>query len=65
MTVFVVSFGEKYEGGRILGIKDTLEKAQKLALEQETCFDGGWVPKKENYWENGCDFISVEEFEVQ
>ncbi len=64
-SVFVVECGERYEGSTVIGVYFSEEKAVKVALNQDTCFDGGWKLQDENYWTNGCDFVRVKEYEVR
>ena len=66
-SVFIVEHGEQHEGGDVVGVYTTREKAVKVALEQETCFGGGWKGDKDedNYWTNGCDYVKVTEHNVE
>lgn len=67
MKVYVVTHGEKHEGGSVVGVLDTLGKARELAVSQRMCWpDQGWREDSlnKNYWENGCDYVLVQEFEV-
>lgn len=65
--VWVVSKGEKHEGGSVEGVYASKEVAIKHALKVSYSFDGGWTPIKDDplSWENGCDYLTIEEFEVE
>ena len=66
--VYVVMTGERHEGGRIVSIHYIYDDAIKVAKSIEPVFPGGWIEKSSDtnyYAENGCDFVSVECFEVQ
>jgi hypothetical protein len=66
MKVYVVEHGEKFEGGQIIGVYTTYEKAKFVALSQEPVFDGGWIADDcGTYRYNGCDYVNVKEFEVE
>jgi len=66
MSVWVVLKGEKHEGGSVCGVYSTKERAIFEGLKATFSFDGGWTKMKdcELSWENGCDYLSVEEWEV-
>jgi hypothetical protein len=66
MKVYVVIHGEQQQGGYVVGIRETEERARDLALMTNTHFKGGWEQDLDdpNYWTNGCDFVQVKEFEV-
>ncbi len=63
--VWVVSHGEKSEGSGIVSIHKFRKNAEKAALAVKCCFSGGWQPDGEDCWENGCDFVKIQEIEVQ
>lgn len=69
IKVFIVENGEQHEGGSIVGVFLDRDKAIEIALKTRTCFGGGWQkdPDREEdlYWENGCDYVRVEEYQVQ
>lgn len=64
--VFIVLNGECNEGGNVVGVCSTKEKAIEMALKHPTHFEGGWVqaPGGWNTWFNKCDFIAVEEHNI-
>ena len=64
-SVYIVSSGEKYEGGSIEGVYLTKEDADIAAMKVECCFDGGWTFKEDGYWENGCDWLMVERWDIK
>lgn len=66
MRVHIVLNGEKHEGASVLGVFLNTEKAIEFSLEQETRFDGDWIPCRDiqHRWTNGCDVISIEEWTV-
>jgi len=68
MIVYVVSSGEKSEGGDVGGVFKTPEKAKAVALGIKCCFDGGWIEVESHDSEfvavNGCHYISVKSYEV-
>lgn len=64
-VVWLVTHGE-YGGGRTpVSVWSRKDKAVKAALAQTTCFPGGWVSYGDGTWRNGCDIVTVEQFEVQ
>jgi hypothetical protein len=65
MRVWVVCEGESNEGQAPESVHATLEGARKAALAIKPVFSGGWDEIEENYWENGCDVVRIESFEVQ
>ena len=65
MKVYIVSTGERSEGSRVVGVFTSMDSATDAALAVKPCFDGGWQPSGENSWMNGCDFVSIQEFEVK
>jgi len=65
MKVFIVMHGEKCQGGSVKSVHKNESDAIKAALSVRTCFEGGWVEDGENEWENGCDFVSVQEWIVK
>jgi hypothetical protein len=64
MKVYVVERGERYEGGQAVGVYSTFSKAKAAALNQDTAFEDGWIEADTHYWKNGCDYVTVIEFEV-
>ena len=64
--VWVVLNGEMHEGGSVVSVHDSKNKAVKAALAVHPHFDGGWEPLPEENlsWGNGCDYVTVEEWEV-
>lgn len=67
MKVYIVVIGERNEGGSVERVFHSKEKARQAAVEYHACFSGGWKEDTLNgdYWENGCDFVSVTEYEVE
>lgn len=59
MIVYIVSQGEKHEGGQVITVHTREESAISAALNVPTSFIGDWVSKGKNYWENGCDYVTV------
>jgi hypothetical protein len=47
-------------GSSIEGVYKSHKKAVEAALNVDCCFKGGWSAEGEDYWTNGCDFVSVE-----
>jgi hypothetical protein len=66
MTVWIVTMGEIHEGGRVVNVFHKYEDALAKAQSIEPNFDGGWFKHTlmDNYWINGCDFISIDSYEV-
>lgn len=64
-VVWLVTHGEYGEGKTTVSVWLRKDKAIKAALAQSTCFEGGWKPYGEDMWRNGCDVVTVEQFEVQ
>ncbi len=65
-TVYVVLKGEAHEGGSVIGVFYNEKVARELATAQETHFEGGWSQRENiNMWCNGCDYVSVESWDVQ
>jgi len=66
MEVYIAITGEQFEASSIIGVFDEYEKAEKKVLDEECHFDGGWKKTgKFSYWENGCDYISIEKWIVE
>lgn len=65
MKVYIVSHGEQYEGGSVVSVHRLKKNAIKMALAFPCCFPGGWLPEGDDYWENGCDFVKVQEEKIQ
>jgi hypothetical protein len=65
MKVYIVLHGEQCEGGSVVSVHKTEKSAVKAALNVRCCFAGGWVLYSPLSWENGCDFVKVEEWDVQ
>ena len=72
MKVYVVTHGERGEGAIVIAVMRYRSDAVSRALSVKTCFDGGWrvsasSSKASNdfYASNGCDFVAVEEFEIE
>lgn len=77
--VFVVMTGERYEGGRLLGIFDNGPAAAMYASTVEAAFPESWQPELVDaelptelgrrqlvgYWTAGCDWLSIEAWPVQ
>ena len=65
MDVYVVSHGEKNEGGHVIGVFKSKKDATDCALAVPRCFKGGWGEIEPLYWENGCDYVVVEKVTVK
>ena len=65
MIVYIATGGNKCEGYNIVGVFESPESAKNAALSQMCCFEGGWIPDGENYWENGCYFVAIETHETR
>ena len=64
-SVWIVKRGEEHEGSEVIGVFWSKEKAKDHARSQmlNTRKPDKW--KKSLYWENGCDFICIEEVDVE
>ena len=63
MTVFIVEQGEFCEGAVICGVFSSIEKALNYV---GTYYDlNRWKLKRENRWEHGCDYLEINEYEVE
>lgn len=63
-TVWVVSAGEHYEGGRVLAVfserpndETIVDLARPLGVR--------WEKYSDNVWVDGCDFLDVKEHELR
>lgn len=65
MTVYIVENGERYEGGSVVSVHSSYAKAVEAALAVQTHFAGGWKPDREDHWTNGCDYVTVLQYEVK
>jgi len=70
MRVWIAERGEKHEGGSIVGVFDSYDKACTAAMEEKAHFAGGWgqidgTAADEFYRENGCDWVAVSVYEVE
>lgn len=63
--IFIVCHGERGRGGFVVGVFEDKIKATTKALTQKTHFTEGWKQEGVDYWVNGCDFVSIEEWEVE
>jgi len=64
MTVYIISQGERGEGGYILEIHQSFEKA-KESFKGFAPTDDGWkVNESGDYAHNGCDWIDIAPQEV-
>lgn len=65
--VWVVTHGERNEGGNVVSVHSSKEGAIEAALQVKPCFPGGWEKEDDefDYWVNGCDFVHVEPFDIQ
>jgi hypothetical protein len=77
---FVVQSGCRYEGGRVVAVSLSYERARDKALElvaqeqaddDEVWADTGeeerparWTEEKTDYWTNGMDFVYVKQMEL-
>lgn len=64
MKAYVVTRGEKCEGGSVVSVLSTYSQAESTALAEPCCFEGGWQKEENNYWTNECDYVLIQEFEV-
>lgn len=66
-NVWVVLNGEHCEGGTVVGVFSSRQRAKTRALKCEARFDD-WKQAKDpddpNEWESGCDFVRIEQHEV-
>jgi hypothetical protein len=65
MKVYVILHGELHEGGQVVSVHKFRKNAVKVALAMSCYFPGGWQEEEEGFWVNGCDFVKIEEVEVQ
>jgi hypothetical protein len=69
MKIWIVLHGEQHKGGWVVSVHNTKAKAVKATLAFERQFAGYWLKKDIDgdrlYWENGCDFITVIEKEIE
>lgn len=65
MVVFIVSQGERHEGGVVVSVHKTKKAAIKAALAEKCYFEGGWVSDGPASWINGCDFVIWEKWRVR
>lgn len=60
--VYIVSIGEKCEGGSVSGVFHNREDACKFIAKNHKEFR----ETSRDYWEDdGCDYIEIEEWEVE
>ena len=66
MRVYIVVRGEQHEGGSVMGAYSSYDKARYAALGSKPSF-GPWEedPDEPDYWESGCDFVTVQDWEVE
>lgn len=63
MKVFIVEQGEFCEGAVVCGVFSTIKKALEYV---ETSYDlNTWKLVRENRWEFVCDYIEINEYEVE
>ena len=65
MFIYLVESGEQHEGGHVTSVHKNYGYAWERALDTKTNFEGGWVEVREDYWENGCDFVRVVKLELE
>jgi hypothetical protein len=65
VKVYIAVHGEQCEGYSIISVHTKKEDAIVAAKKSRAAIKGGWQADDENVWVNGCDFIKVEEFEVE
>ena len=70
MTVWILSRGERSEGGSVVAVCSSLAKAIELVAQQETYDDNDadWYPSKTSmqWWtRSGTDWVSIREHQVQ
>ncbi len=73
-VVYIVSHGERGEGGSIRAVFSTIEGARAhvweyISEDKNTLFNG-WKTKDDSwkgchgYWVDGCDWLAIVEWEV-
>lgn len=63
MNVFIVEQGEFCEGAVVCGVFSTIKKALEYV---GTFYDQNrWKLVSENRWEFGCDYLEINEYEVE
>ena len=63
MTVWILSIGELHEGGSVVGVFLTEARAREAA--QQMSRQPPWEEEKHNIWYSACDFMQIEEHEVE
>lgn len=73
MTVYILSEGERYEGGRVIGVYASLElglrAAEKVRLESEASWAGEWKEAVNGHtgavvWTRVIDWLELRKWEV-
>ena len=63
MKVFIVEQGEFCEGAVVCGVFSTMKKALEYV---GTFYDlNKWKLARENRWEFGCEYVEINEYEVE
>jgi hypothetical protein len=67
MKVYILSRGEKGEGGNVRGVYSTIKKAREAVKKEKPCFDGGWVQSEgaDLFWTNRCDFLEITVWRIE
>jgi hypothetical protein len=65
--VYLVTVGEKWEGGTVKGVFHTFRAARNFARQ---CVADSYQPQEwrrltTTRWENGCDYVDIIEKEVR
>ncbi len=63
-SVYLLMRGENGENGLVLGVYSSLDRAREAANNAPPYFPEGWKEVNQNYWENGCDWLDITEWEV-
>lgn len=63
--VYVLSRGSDHEGGHFIGIYANKDAAIKAVEKQNCAFKGGWILDGVDTWQNGCDYLTIEECDVE
>lgn len=73
MSVFILTEGERYEGGNVIGVYASLEAglqaAEKIRLESEASWAGAWVENVHGHtgavvWTRAIDWLELRKWEV-
>ena len=73
MTIFVLSEGERYEGGRVIGVYGSLESGLRAAERSREqgglmAWAGKWTENVSEgcvYWTRAVDWLELRRWEVE